>query len=168
MIELEKKWLLKKPLTNELLNHGFKLLSSDLLIQVYLNANQRLRWTVGMHGNPDKFEKMTKVHLENGMSEEGGIEYITQEEYEELLKSKVCWLRKYRTSYLGPDGYKYEHDEIHIPKGLVIHVLEVEFQDVYKTMEEVDKFYSLPKIIKDRVIDDVTGNSNFSNYNLSL
>ena len=81
----------------------------------------------------------------------------TQEKFDELLKTATKRLNK--TRYIAIDGkHKWEIDVFSFK--LVIAELEVD------TVEELQTV-SIPKFIKDELIQDVTGNRNFSNFNLA-
>lgn len=168
-IELEKKWLLKS-IPNLTKTEGFQLISRETFRQSYLNSEERLRWTLSTSNTEDKLEYFKKVNISEGKCSEE-LKTLTEEEYIELVSKQISWLQKVRTTYIGPDSFKYEFDDIKYRdknNRSQFMLLEIEFQDKYSDMTEVDSAFKLPEILDPHVMMDVTGNNKFSNYYLSL
>lgn len=167
MIELEKKWLLRGAPNFERL--GFERISVEAYVQTYLSKNERIRSIENMlEKEPIKFMHYVKEKIGRGQSLEDFRE-IDEDEYDELYTKGVRELEKVRLTLKDPKtGLHYEIDEFdfELPR-LKLLMLEVEFQDLYSDMDEVDLNFQLPDLIRQEVLADVTGLNSCSNWSLA-
>lgn len=167
MIELEKKWLLKEMPNLE--DHGLKLIKSEMFVQTYLGKNERLRAIDSSLSSEVEYQHFTKTPNGNGSSVED-LTILTEEQYATMLENGVSDILKGRVTFHHEEsGLNYEVDllKFEYPR-LDIGILEIEFQDKYGTMEDVDAEFTLPDFMSQYVLLDVTGNPNFTNYSLSI
>jgi hypothetical protein len=168
MLELEKKWLLKRVPDFE--SHSFEIVAAEEYLQSYLSKSERLRRIYDILTNDGTviYQHFTKEKVGPGTSIEAH-RTLDEEEYEELHHRAVRELTKARLTVRDPEtGYVYELDEFDFnPPHVRILMLEIEFQDKYTTIEEVDYNFRLPSFVQDCVLADVTGLDSCSNWALA-
>jgi hypothetical protein len=167
MLEIEKKWLMKE--VPDFTSLGFKSQGVVQITQTYLNENERLRATTSEWGRKVIYQHFTKTRVGVGSCVEA-LTDITQEEYEERWRTGIKQVRKSRETWLDPStGLYYELDQLKFFQANRVNVilLEVEFQDKYKTMEEVNANFVLPDAIDNCMLFDATDNAKMSNYALA-
>jgi hypothetical protein len=167
MLEIEKKWLMKQ--APGFTSLGFKSLGMVQITQTYLNENERIRQVISEWGRKTSYQHFTKTRVDIGSCVES-LTIITEAEYDAYWLKGIRQVRKTRETWLDPStGLHYEYDVLKFSSGNRnnILLLEVEFQDKYKTMEEVDANFTLPKEIDDCMLFDATDNPRMSNYALA-
>lgn len=156
-LEIERKFLVKTPDLNKLFNR-FKFNRSEI-IQTYLYSRDGVERRIRQRGSNGEYSYYytEKSFVEHGTRKE--IERIISEhEYLTLLmeadtaknqirKTRYCFV--YKDRYFELDIYPFWDDKA---------ILEVEVSDINENID-------IPDIIE--VIDDVTGNSRYSNYELA-
>ena len=174
--ELEKKWLLTQ--LPKLPEDEFEILSVQTFSQYYLSPTERVR-VIDDHGikgsNRKWIEHFTKTIPDgNGASiEERTV--IKESEYHLLLPYFKKKVEKIRTTWVHIEsGLHYEFDYIPLGgafsqdnKTSILVILEIEFQEFYMNIEEVNEKFILPSFMEQYVLLDATGLKQFSNYNLA-
>jgi hypothetical protein len=172
MIELEKKWLLKGTPKNLNELSEFEFVKGEFILQSYLSETERIRYIQDPEGKEDdKYQHFFKTRTGNGSAVEE-LTSITKQEHLEYHTKAIRELSKTRATFKHLEtGLNFELDLIEFElaeTGRVnILLLEVEFQDTYNSMAEVDENFVMPDIFEEFVLMDVTDNKNFSNFSLA-
>jgi len=165
-IELEKKWVLKE--IPDLTNHNFEFIKAEKIVQSYLSKDERLRIISKPGAKIKEYFHQIKNKIGEGQSIEES-KTITEKEYLKLHKSAYKELTKVRRTYLNvADGFTYEIDHLRFVSPRVdILLMEIEFQDKYQDLLEVDTYFELPEFFDKYILADVTSYPEFSNYQLA-
>jgi CYTH domain-containing protein len=153
-LEIEKRILLKRlPLPTA----AFKEVHQ---INQYYGPTGRLRhveiFKDGKKSPVEKFIRTNKKTLAKGVNEEIESEITKKDFYKELKK---CTRHLHKTRYIKKVGkYKWEVDVFDFK--MVIAEVEVNTRKELKTVPT-------PKFIQSEMIEDITGNKSFSNFNLA-
>lgn len=163
MIEIEKKWLIKKlpKLTDRFQKHDVLEIA-----QYYLSPTERIRSSYNMKTNETIYEHFFKEYVSKGSSVEE-VKEITYNEYCNYLKTSadIKYISKVRHTYYDTHtGLKLEIDNF---IDMQLMMLEIEFQSIVKSIEEVEKVFQMPQEIVPLIIFDATGVKEFSNYHLA-
>lgn len=152
MIEIERKFLLKN--LPELASN----ISSMMRIVQYYDADTPWRYRKEQWYEDKKYFKQMKEYQGNGKSLESDMIRISQDEFTEgLIRNTPHFITKVRYDYVVPDPKV----KMTIDKFLNIHLLLLEIE-----VPEIDYPVVLPPLLREQIIDEVTGNPNFSNKNL--
>lgn len=100
--------------------------------------------------------KLKKVKLGNGTNSELDIEYVTENVYEQARQSADRFISKRRHNYHYA-GMKFEVD-VFISINLIMMEVELEY---------VDQTIPFPSYLSELIIDEMTNNKSFDNFNLS-
>lgn len=154
-LEIERKFLLKKvPDFNK------NQIKKKLIHQIYIDIDgkiNRFREIVDLSSSVEnKYIHCVKRPISKGVFEE--IE-------EEISKEEFVEMSQKNHSYVIKTRYVYEHGglnwEIDYYNDIRLVTMEVELDDIDQKIE-------IPDLIKKEIITEVTGQKEFSNYNLSL
>lgn len=157
-LEIERKFLLKNlPKFNS-------KVEKFIIHQIYVKGKggkvTRYRMTENVDSpieSPQRiYHVCNKKMLSPGVFEEIESE-ITRAEFEKMLDLKHRYIIKTRYVY-RENGLKWEIDVYHDMK---LVMLEVELEDINQKI-------TIPDIIEEQMIVEVTGQRVFSNYNLSI
>lgn len=162
-IEIERRFLIKESIEKELNEFpSHKVLN---IKQYYLYSGERLRQIKDLSNKSHiKYTKTIKRKINNVLAEEDES-FITKEEFfNEMDRFESC-LVKDREVFLI-DGLKYELDTYRSPH-FKFKILEIEFASM-SDYEASFKPNFLNKIFEQNLICEITGQDEFSNYNLSL
>lgn len=156
-LEIERKFLLKN-----VPNFNRDEIKKYLIHQIYINIDgkvHRFRMSEDMHNDsPDGrvYVHCVKTPISHGVFEE--IENkISPEEFRDMTYKDHSYIIKTRSVY-EHGGLKWEVDEYHDMK---LVTLEVELDDINQEI-------TIPEIIEDMMIVEITGQKVFSNQNLSI
>lgn len=151
--EIERRFLLKRlPAFNE--RKGFLRIS-----QYYVKAEDGLyrnRMTWDPNSLKTTFERIIKTSISEGVNEEQHFP-ISENDYHEGYANREKYISKVRHIY-EYNGLKFEVDEF---SALKLVICEIE-------LESLDQELIFPDYIKSELITEITGESEFSNYNLAL
>jgi CYTH domain-containing protein len=147
-LEIEKRILLKRvPLDME-----FDEVQD---IHQYYGPSGRLRHVKNRIARTVQYIHTTKKTVSKGVNQETEVE-ISKDLFTEELKR--CTKRLYKVRYIKKTGkYKWEIDEFF---GMVIAEIEVNTKKELKTVK-------IPRIIKNEMVAEITGDKRFSNFNLA-
>lgn len=161
-IEIERKFILKNvPKFNR------KEIEKFIIHQIYLEIDgvvNRFRMTedMGKDGDNRVYHHCIKTPISEGKFKE--VErIISKEKFKEMFQKEHRYIIKTRYVY-EKNGFKWEIDKYN---EIYLVVLEVEFINDYD-FENFNKEKDIPEIIKEQLITEVTGQTEFSNYSLSI
>jgi CYTH domain-containing protein len=151
-LEIERRFLLKTiPVLSPI--------EQKEIIQYYNNSKERFRAETNRYEQNMKttYFKTIKQEISPGVIKESESE-ITFEEWNKAIKSCNKYIHKTRIVY-NDEYNKFEIDKFH---HIALIILEVEF-----TNEEEMKKFQLPEKWLPYLIKEITGEKEFSNYNLA-
>jgi CYTH domain-containing protein len=155
-IEIERRFLLKKfpdaQSFTQLCIHQFYVKEDGIIV--------RYRKTVDWDFQEVIFQKFIKKNISKGINEETQFE-ITRDEFNTVFKKeKIPSIHKDRYIFRYEDnGPFFEVDVFHRKTPLVI--CEVE-------LKSLDQEFTIPPYIQEVIEREITGETEYSNYNLSL
>ena len=156
-LEIERKFLLKN-MPN--FNEDVEIM---LIHQIYVNLENkivRFRHTKIFNKENKKvgenYVKCIKTPLSKGVFEELE-EDIYEKVFLEMCNKEHGYIKKTRSIY-NYEGFKWEIDKY---SDLELIIAEVELSDIKQNI-------NIPRILKEQIIDEVTGNYRFSNQSLSI
>lgn len=158
--EFERKWLLKNSISK--LDKSIEYLSSYAIDQFYPidRPGLRLRLSVDNINKEKRYESIYKKEVSKGHFEEEILD-IYPDEFHDIINNSICkHISKTRRKY-SMGSHILEIDTYHNIK--ICKTLEIEFSDL-QTMND----FKLPSSIQSCVIEEVTGNHNWSNANLAI
>lgn len=155
-IEIERKWVLfETPQANSEL----KIVHETCIEQYYTEGGYRHRYSYNSEAHKDKylFERIKKIKLGEGISNETEIQRITWDEYENGKKNNPI-VKKFRRTYEAEGlDLKFEVDDY---SPIRLMVLEVE-------LPSIDYAFQMPYNIQQQIFMEVTGNEMYSNKYLA-
>lgn len=153
-IEIEKKYLIKKPNLEILLNHvSFTVVD---IVQTYLKSTNNIELRVRQRGQNGNFSyyltekreinSLKRAECEKKISEKDYIHYLSNMDVSltPIVKKRVCFV--YRSQYFELDLFEFSDS---------LAIMEIELTDENTSVE-------LPEFID--VIKEVTDDSNYRNY----
>lgn len=162
-LEIERKWLLKRVTTPP---DGW--ITQQYIHQFYIEdldkTRFRLRYSRNLDTHKHIWYKTIKRELEPGIYEEDE-KVIPTEVALEIIKTFTILreIRKIRSvAIVEHEDHKFKY-EIDSYVDISLSILEIEFENV----ETFKKSLTLDQFISADVIQEVTGNKNFSNFSLS-
>lgn len=147
-IEIERRWLLTK------FPDGEDFFAFLHIVQYY-TPEGRFRKTTDMdHSDQPKYYKTNKKEISHGVNEEFENE-ISESDFLTAIETATKFLTKARC-ISKHDSLFYEFDLIHAK----IYILEIE-------LNSIDQVINIPDHIQDCIIREITGEKEYTNYNLA-
>ena len=151
--EIERKYLLKDLPE---IDYSEILLIDQFYIEEKDGKIYRIRFNYKLENN--KLINIEYIHKEKiGFGENNEYHYdIDEETALELIKNSIKFMVKIRSIYIE-NNLKYEIDFM-IKNNLLL--LEIE-------LPSIDYEFEIPEKIKEQIIQEVTGDTNYDNFNLA-
>jgi CYTH domain-containing protein len=153
-LEIERKFLLK-----DVPKFSPQSIQKLIIHQIYVDVdgkNVRFRMTENMRTDDRVYHQCSKKVISHGVFEEIENE-IDRDTFLSMIKEDHRYIIKTRYVY-EECGLKWEVDKYH---DIRLVTLEVELDDIEQKI-------TIPEIIENQMIVEVTGQKVFSNYNLSI
>lgn len=162
-IEIERRFLIKENIKNDI-SDLFK--QSYDIKQYYLYDGTRLRQQTDISNKSKiQFIKTIKTKASDVSNFEDEC-FISKEEFFNLMDRFSSCLMKTRDIFTIK-GFKYELDTFTSPR-LKFKILEIEFENLEEYANSINDEDFLEKAFQDNLICEITGLTEFNNYNLSL
>jgi len=152
-LEIERRWIIKH----------LPILKFDetLAILQYYTPTGRYRVSCNVGTEISKYYHTVKKTVSYGVNEENEKE-ITKDEFIDAIKTATSKIAKSRRKYKC-DGLVYEFDGLMldpIDSVSTLYIMEIELNDINQTI-------NMPYDIKKLIIKEITGDTAFSNLQLS-
>jgi CYTH domain-containing protein len=153
-LEIERKFLLKN-----VPKFNLKKITKLIIHQIYVDVDGRsvrFRMTENMNAENRVYHQCEKSVISHGVFEEIENE-VSSDVFNQMLHKDHRYIIKTRYVY-EEGGLKWEVDKYH---DVRLVTLEVE-------LNEINQEITIPEIIKEQMIVEVTGQKVFSNFSLSI